>query len=60
MHVEFEDYDGFFSLITEECNAEEFTYLDWSCTPNKSEVCQDIKGIFTYDRWRYKNMDATF
>ena len=44
MHVEFEDYDGFFSLITEECNAGEFTYLDWSCTPNKSEVCQDIEN----------------
>lgn len=39
----FTDYASFFEHITANCPDSSVAYLNWSCTPNKKEFCDDIK-----------------
>lgn len=44
---EISDYDSFFKNITANCSANETTYIDWICTPNKGSTCDDIQHTWS-------------
>lgn len=37
------DYRGILSTLTQDCEAEEHTYICWECTPDKEHMCKHIK-----------------
>ena len=38
------NYDTFFSTLTEGCESDPNTYIDWRCTPDKKTTCQGISN----------------
>ena len=41
--LEFNNYDGFFSYLTKNCQTSPTTYINWKCTPSKKGFCPDIQ-----------------
>ena len=40
--VEFDSYETFFDYLTKNCASSSTTYIEWSCTPSKTVVCEEV------------------
>jgi hypothetical protein len=38
------DYNTFNEYLTSDCTSDEFTYIEWKCTPSKNQACRHIIG----------------